>query len=52
MEELKEQVISPIPRIGDPAPQFKAITTQGEIDFPSDYQGKWVIHLNRPTANW
>lgn len=24
------------PRIGDPAPDFTAMTTQGEISFPSD----------------
>jgi peroxiredoxin 2/4 len=24
----------PMPRIGDDAPSFKAITTQGEINFP------------------
>ena len=23
-----------IPRIGDPAPDFTAVTTQGEINFP------------------
>ena len=38
----------PIPRIGEPAPQFKAITTQGEINFPSDYKGKWVILFSHP----
>ena len=38
METLQEQdkVIS-IPRIGDKAPEFKAVTTQGDINFPSDY---------------
>jgi len=37
-----------MPRIGDSAPQFKAITTQGEINFPSDYNGKWVILFSHP----
>lgn len=32
-----------IPRIGDKAPAFHAVTTQGEIDFPANYNGKWVI---------
>ena len=37
-----------MPRIGDKAPEFKAITTQGEINFPADYQGKWVILFSHP----
>jgi peroxiredoxin 2/4 len=37
-----------MPRIGDKAPEFKAITTQGDINFPSDYQGKWVILFSHP----
>ncbi len=38
----------PIPRIGEPAPAFKAVTTQGEINFPSDYKGRWVILFSHP----
>jgi peroxiredoxin 2/4 len=37
-----------MPRIGDKAPEFKAITTQGEINFPGDYTGKWVILFSHP----
>jgi peroxiredoxin (alkyl hydroperoxide reductase subunit C) len=37
-----------MPRIGDDAPSFKAITTQGEINFPQDYKGKWVILFSHP----
>lgn len=37
-----------MPRIGDKAPEFKAITTQGEINFPADYNGKWVILFSHP----
>lgn len=37
-----------MPRIGDPAPAFTATTTQGEIDFPADYAGKWVILFSHP----
>ncbi|MDD8012555.1 MAG: peroxiredoxin, partial [Acidobacteriota bacterium] len=29
-----------MPRIGDKAPSFKAVTTQGEINFPEQYAGK------------
>jgi peroxiredoxin (alkyl hydroperoxide reductase subunit C) len=46
MEEQK-QVVS-MPRIGDPAPAFKAVTTQGEINFPKDYKGEWVILFSHP----
>jgi len=34
--------------IGDPAPAFTAPTTQGEINFPDDYEGKWVILFSHP----
>jgi peroxiredoxin (alkyl hydroperoxide reductase subunit C) len=37
-----------MPRIGDKAPEFKAVTTQGEINFPSDYNGSWVILFSHP----
>lgn len=36
------------PRIGDQAPAFTAQTTQGPIDFPSDYAGRWVILFSHP----
>lgn len=41
------EVVS-MPRIGDPAPAFTAVTTQGEISFPGDYEGKWVILFSHP----
>ena len=37
-----------MPLIGDKAPEFTAITTQGEINFPKDYEGKWVILFSHP----
>lgn len=37
-----------MPRIGDQAPAFKAVTTQGEINFPEQYKGKWVILFSHP----
>ncbi len=37
-----------MPRIGDKAPEFKAVTTQGEINFPEDYAGKWTILFSHP----
>ncbi len=37
-----------MPRIGDPAPAFTAVTTGGEVNFPDDYRGKWVILFSHP----
>ena len=37
-----------IPRIGEDAPAFTANTTQGEINFPSDFKGKWIILFSHP----
>ncbi len=37
-----------MPLIGDKAPEFKAVTTQGNISFPEDYKGKWVILFSHP----
>jgi len=37
-----------MPRIGDKAPEFKAVTTQGMINFPEDYSGSWVILFSHP----
>jgi len=43
-----ENEIIAMPRIGDKAPQFKAVTTQGNINFPADYEGSWVILFSHP----
>jgi peroxiredoxin (alkyl hydroperoxide reductase subunit C) len=37
-----------LPLIGEKAPEFKAETTQGTINFPKDYEGKWVIFFSHP----
>jgi len=37
-----------MPLIGDKAPSFTAKTTQGQIRFPEDYEGKWVILFSHP----
>ena len=44
---MEEKVYS-MPRIGDKAPEFKAVTTQGEINFPADFSGSWVILFSHP----
>ena len=36
------------PRIGDSAPTFTATSTQGDINFPADYAGQWVIFFSHP----
>ncbi|MCU0371740.1 MAG: peroxiredoxin [Ignavibacteria bacterium] len=45
---MEETQMVPMPRIGDKAPEFKAVTTQGEINFPSDYRGSWTILFSHP----
>lgn len=45
---MEEKETYRMPLIGDPAPSFKAKTTQGEINFPDDYKGKWVILFSHP----
>jgi peroxiredoxin (alkyl hydroperoxide reductase subunit C) len=44
---MEEEMVT-MPLIGDDAPTFKAETTAGEINFPKDYKGKWVILFSHP----
>lgn len=37
-----------MPLIGEAAPSFTAVTTQGVINFPEDYKGSWVILFSHP----
>jgi peroxiredoxin (alkyl hydroperoxide reductase subunit C) len=46
--EIEKPTAISMPRIGDPAPSFTAITTQGNIHFPNDYQGKWIVLFSHP----
>jgi peroxiredoxin 2/4 len=48
MEEKEEKTQYSMPLIGEQAPSFKAKTTQGDIEFPKDYKGKWVILFSHP----
>lgn len=45
---MEEMNVTRMPLIGDKAPSFKAVTTQGIINFPEDYKGKWVILFSHP----
>jgi len=45
---VEQNLLTPMPRIGDKAPSFKAVTTQGEINFPEQYEGSWVILFSHP----
>lgn len=47
-EKKMEETRNTMPLIGELAPEFKAITTQGDINFPADYKGKWVILFSHP----
>ena len=37
-----------MPRIGDKAPDFKAVTTKGPIQFSEFAKGKWVVMFSHP----
>jgi len=45
MEQTQNMIL---PRINEKAPSFKAVTTQGEINFPEQYAGSWVILFSHP----
>lgn len=47
--ETSEQEVA-MPRIGDKAPAIAAVTTQGEVHFPADYLGKWIILFSQPAG--
>lgn len=44
----EEKEVNAMPRIGDLAPEFTSVTTQGEINYPSDYKGSWSILFSHP----
>jgi len=48
METQNSMESAVMPRIGDKAPAFKASTTQGDINFPEQYSGSWVILFSHP----
>ncbi len=49
MEEIKvNENTERMPMIGDPAPEFRTMTTMGKINFPQDYKGSWVVLFSHP----
>lgn len=46
-EHIEKNQLCPL--LGDKAPSFTAQTTQGEIHFPEDFAGSWVILFSHPT---
>lgn len=46
--ENVEEVRNAMPMIGDAAPQFRAMTTMGKVNFPEDYKGSWVVLFSHP----
>lgn len=41
--------ITSVPLIGDAAPNFSASTTNGPIQFPGDFDGKWIVFFSHPS---
>ena len=48
MEHDTENKQNQMPLIGDSAPSFTASTTNGTVNFPSDYAGRWIILFSHP----
>ncbi len=46
--ELEHQEQYPMPRIGDQAPDFKAVTTKGEIELKDFAKDKWIVMFSHP----
>ena len=49
MNNAAAETVNRLPLIGDKAPAFKALTTTGTINFPEDYEGKWVLLFSHPS---
>lgn len=49
-EEVKDrqEEVYTMPRIGDTAPDFEAVTTKGKIKMSEFAQGKWIIMFSHP----
>ncbi|HAX18194.1 MAG TPA: peroxiredoxin, partial [Actinobacteria bacterium] len=47
MNEINNEVVNTLPRLGSPAPQFEAVTTHGTIKL-EDFKGSWLILFSHP----
>lgn len=45
---MEEQLVAQMPRIGDLAPDFKAMTTTGMMQFSEHIKGSWTILFSHP----
>lgn len=45
---MDNQVVYSMPRIGDKAPDFKAVTTTGNLTFSEYNKGSWVVFFSHP----
>lgn len=45
---MENEVMNQMPRIGDMAPDFEAVTTKGNIKFSDYAQDKWVVLFSHP----
>ncbi len=45
---MENQMINTMPRIGDKAPDFEAVTTIGNLKFSEYNKGSWVIFFSHP----
>jgi len=48
MENIIENKVSSMPRIGDEAPDFKAKTTKGDIQMADFAKEKWIVMFSHP----
>ena len=46
---MSDETMNRLPLIGDKAPAFSALTTNGRVNFPEDYAGKWVLFFSHPS---
>ena len=45
--QIPEEKVFSLPRLGEPAPQFEAVTTQGTLKL-EDFKGSWLIMFSHP----
>ena len=48
MENIDQSVVNSMPRIGDTAPDFQAVTTKGPIKFSDFAKDKWIVMFSHP----